>query len=563
MRWTHKPTPNPKKVAVLAKALNIELTIAKILVQRGIETYQQAKDFFRPNLENLHDPFLMKDMDLAVSRIQTALEKNENILVYGDYDVDGTTSVALVSRFLKTKQDNIDTYVPDRETEGYGISIQGIDYAEDNDFSLIIALDCGIKAIDKIAYATKKNIDFIICDHHTPGKNIPKAIAVLDPKRIDCNYPYKELSGCGVGFKLLQAISQKENKGIETLVPYLDLVATSIAADIVPITGENRVLTYHGLKIINDSPSVGIKALLGLIDKETLNITDVVFQIAPRINAAGRLKHANYAVELLIENDPKKAQKMAYDINEFNTERKGLDRNITEQALAFISTEQTEKNYTTVVYNADWHKGVIGIVASRLIETHYRPTVVFTKSGDFLTASARSVKGYNLYEALEKCDDLIEQWGGHKYAAGMSIKPENLGAFKTRFEEVVKSSIQSEQREPEIKIDAELFLSEVNPKFHRVLEQMSPFGPGNMRPVFSASGLRDNGYGKKVGADESHLKLNIIEGSNPKTYNAIGFNMGHLLNLSKKPFKTSFTLDQNHWNNRVSIQLKLKDIKAC
>lgn len=561
MRWKYKPSPNPKKIAVLAKALQIDIPIAKVLVQRGIETYEQAKDFFRPDLSKLHNPFLMKDMDKAVARIQTALQNGENILVYGDYDVDGTTSVALVSRFLKETQDNIGTYVPDRESEGYGISFKGIDFADDNDFSLVIALDCGIKAIDKIAYANKKKIDFIICDHHTPGEKVPDAKAILNPKQIDCSYPYKELSGCGVGFKLVQALTEKEGKNIEDIVHYLDIVATSIAADIVPMTGENRILTYHGLQVINKNPSTGIKALKGVIEKDYFNITDVVFMIAPRINAAGRLKHANYAVELLIENDFEKAKKMAKEINEFNVERKDLDRAITQKALLQIEENSLKENYTTVVYDEKWHKGVIGIVASRLTETYYRPTIVFTKSGKFLTASARSVKGYNLYEALEKCDDLIVQWGGHKYAAGLSIKPENLDDFSKRFEDVVKENIPDELREPEIKIDTEVYLGDINHKFYRIIEQMSPFGPGNMRPTFSAYGLRDNGYGKKVGADKSHLKLSIITGTNQAAINAIGFGMGEFYNLAKKPFKATFTVDENHWNGHKSIQLKLKDIK--
>ena len=562
MRWTLKPEPNPKKVALLAKALNVDRTNAKLLVQRGIETYEQAKAFFRPSLENLHDPFLMKDMDVAVKRIEKALEQGENILVYGDYDVDGTTSVALVSKFLKTKQDNISTYVPDRDTEGYGISFKGIDFADDNGFSLVIALDCGTKALDKIAYANEKNIDFVICDHHTPGEKLPDAVALLNPKRDDCDYPYDELSGCGIGFKLIQAFSQQEGISVDDLVPYLDLVATSIAADIVPMTGENRVLCYHGLNVINENPSVGIAALKNTAyDKETLTITDVVFGIAPRINAAGRLKHANYAVEILIEQDEKKAREMAVTINEINTDRKDLDKQITQQALLQIETKNKQEAYTTVVYDEKWHKGVIGIVASRLIETYYKPTIVFTKSGDFITASARSVKGYNLYGALQACDEYIEQWGGHKYAAGLRIKLENLEKFKIRFEEVVKNTIKPEQREPEIRIDSELFLSEISPKFYRILEQMSPFGPQNMHPVFAANALRDNGMGKKVGADQTHLKLNIIEGTNPKTYNGIGFNLGEKYALTKQPFNAAFTLDENHWNGRTSIQLKIKDIK--
>ncbi len=562
MRWTLKPEPNPKKVALLAKVLNIDRTNARLLVQRGIGTYEEAKAFFRPSLENLHDPFLMKDMDVAVERIEKALEQGENILVYGDYDVDGTTSVALVSKYLKTKQDNISTYVPDRDNEGYGISFQGIDFADDNGFSLVIALDCGTKALDKIAYANDKKIDFIICDHHTPGEKLPDSIALLNPKREDCDYPYDELSGCGIGFKLIQALSQKEGDSVASLVPYLDLVATSIAADIVPMTGENRVLCFHGLQVINENPSVGIAALKNVAyDKEILTITDVVFGIAPRINAAGRLKHANYAVDILIEQDENKAHDMAVAINEINTDRKDLDKKITQEALAQINTQNLQDVYTTVVYDENWHKGVIGIVASRLIETHYKPTIVFTKSGDFITASARSVKGYNLYEALLACDEYIEQWGGHKYAAGLRIKLKNLKKFKIRFEEVVRNSIKPEQRVPEIRIDSELFLSEISPKFYRILEQMAPFGPQNMHPIFTANGLRDNGMGKKVGADQTHLKLSIIEGANPKTYNGIGFNLGEKYALTKQPFKATFTLDENHWNGRTSIQLKIKDLK--
>jgi len=561
MRWTYKPEPNPKKIALLAKELGVTSIVAKVLVQRGIETFVEAKDFFRPNLDNLHDPFLMKDMEKAVSRIEKALKNKENILVYGDYDVDGTTSVALVSKYLKTKQENIGTYVPDRDTEGYGISFQSIDFADDNNFSLVIALDCGIKAIDKIDYANKKGIDYIICDHHTPGEILPKAIAVLDPKRKDCNYPYKELSGCGVGFKLLQALQQNQGIEIETLIPYLDLVATSIAADIVPMTGENRILCYHGLKVINENPSVGIQALKSTFDKEFLNITDVVFGIAPRINAAGRLKHAHFSVELLIEQDKDKAREMAASLNEVNTQRKDLDKKITQEALSLIEQQEEKDTFTTVVYDENWHKGVIGIVASRLIETYYRPTVVFTKNGDFLTASARSVKGFNIYDALQTCDLYIEQWGGHKYAAGLSIKPENLNSFKKEFEKVVQNTIKPEYRLREVRVDSEIFLSDVTLKFHRILEQMAPFGPGNMHPVFSASGLRDNGMGKRVGADKSHLKLNILEGSNPKTYNGIAFGLGDLLPIIQKPFKTIFTIDENHWNGTTSIQLKIKDIK--
>jgi single-stranded-DNA-specific exonuclease len=561
MRWTFKPEPNPKKVAILSKSLSVDHVIAKILVQRNIETFESAKAFFRPNLEDLHDPFMMKDMDKAVARVEKALKNNENILVYGDYDVDGTTSVALLYKYLKTKQSNVGTYVPDRDTEGYGISIQSIDFADDNNFSLVIALDCGIRAIDQINYASKKEIDYIICDHHKPGKFLPKAHAILDPKRFDCHYPYKELSGCGVGFKLIHALNEREGNEIDELIPYLDLVATSIAADIVPMTGENRVLCYHGLKVINENPSIGIAALKLTFDKKILNITDVVFGIAPRINAAGRLKHAQFAVELLTEQNSDKARLMATALNEVNIDRKDLDKKITEEALQQIKEHTSLNPYTTVVYNKDWHKGVIGIVASRLIETHYRPTIVLTKNGDFYTGSARSVSGYNLYNAIEKCSNLIEKWGGHKYAAGLSIKPENLELFKIKFEKTVKETIKPEHRLRELKIDSEIFLSDISLKFYRILEQMAPFGPGNMHPVFTASGLRDNGMGRRVGADQSHLKLNILEGANAKTYNGIAFGLGDKYKILNKPFKIAFTIDENHWNGTTSIQLKIKDIK--
>jgi len=561
MRWTLKPEPHPKKIEVLSKELSVDRTIAKILLQRGVESYEEAKAFFRPSLSDLHNPYLMKDMDKAVARIEKALEQGENILVYGDYDVDGTTAVALVTQYLQSFQTNIATYVPDRDTEGYGISFQGIDYADDNGFSLVIALDCGIKAVEKIHYAKEKHIDFIICDHHTPGEVLPDAVAILNPKQTDCSYPYSELCGCGIGFKLIQALHQKQGKPVEELVSYLDLVATSIAADIVPMNGENRILTYFGLKVINENPSVGIKALMGEVKMDKMDITDVVFLIAPRINAAGRLKHANYAVELLLETDPIQAQKMASAINVINTDRKNLDKQITEEALRQVSLLQNKYEYTTVVYNENWHKGVVGIVASRLIETYYRPTVVFTKSGDLLVASARSVKGFDLYEALEACSAYIEQFGGHKYAAGLRILPENLDLFRDKFEEVVKHTITDDLREPEIKVDSELFLSEITPKFFRILQQMAPFGPHNMQPVFMASGLRDNGYSKPVGSENTHLKLSIVEGANPITYNGIGFNLASKITLLQKPFKAVFTLDENIWNNQSSIQLKVKDIK--
>ena len=562
MRWKLKPEVDQEITTKLAQELGVENTLAKLLVQRGIHSFDQAKAFFRPNLCDLHDPYLMKDMDKAVVRIEQAIENGENILVYGDYDVDGTTSVSLMSSYLKTLHPNIATYIPDRYKEGYGVSFMGIDFAEDNGFSLIIALDCGIKAIDKVKYAKEKGIDFIICDHHRPGNEIPDAIAVLDPKRDDCEYPYKELCGCGVGFKLIQAIASNRNQTIEDLTEYLDLVATAIAADIVPVTGENRILAYFGLQVINNNPRTGIKAMIQQVKREIFTITDVVFTIAPRINAAGRIKHGNYAVELLTEMDLETAVNFAAEIEQNNTDRKELDKTITNEALQQIEENNEQQKFSTVVYAETWHKGVIGIVASRLIETYYKPTLVFTKSGDKLAASARSVKGFDVYNALEACSEFIEQFGGHKYAAGLTIKEENYQNFKNKFEEVVKNTLPEELRTPEITIDAEISLSEVTPKFYRIIKQLEPFGPQNMKPTFMACGLRDNGYGKKVGADETHLKLNIFEGTNQKTYNAIGFSMGNKHELTKNgaSFKAAFNIDENHWNGYTSLQLMLKDL---
>ena len=561
MRWTLKTTPNITTVQQLSKDLSIDTTLSKLLVQRGISNFEEAKKFFRPSLEELHDPFLLKDMDLAVSRIEKAIASNENILIYGDYDVDGTTSVSLVASYLKTITTSISTYIPDRYDEGYGISYQGIDFAADNNFSLIIALDCGIKAIDKVAYANKKKVDFIICDHHKPGPKIPKAVAVLNPKRVDCSYPYDELCGCGVGFKLVQALASKRGQTIEDLTQYLDLVAIAIAADIVPITGENRVLTYFGLQVINSNPRNGIKAIIQEVHKKVLTITDVVFIIAPRINAAGRIKHGNAAVQLLTEANFDQALEFAKAINQYNTERRVLDAQITIEALLQIEENKEKEQFTSVVFNETWHKGVIGIVASRLIETYYRPTLVFTKSGNKLAASARSVKGFDVYEALEQCSEFIEQFGGHKYAAGLTLDPEMYTAFKNKFEEVVKNTIDKELLIPEITIDASLELSDISPKFFRILQQMGPFGPQNMKPVFSTTSVRDNGYGKTVGADKSHLKLNIIYGADKKTYNAIGFGLGNKMKFIQNNFDIAYSLDENEWNGRTSLQLLLKDIK--
>lgn len=569
MRWTFKPEPNNLEVTELAKTLSVSNIQAQLLVQRGIVNFNQAKNFFRPKFSDLHNPYLMKDMGIAVARIEQAIANQETILVYGDYDVDGTTAVSLVSAYLKTIYDRIDTYIPDRYDEGYGISFKGIDYADDNNITLIIALDCGIKAIDKVAYANQKNIDFIICDHHRPGDDLPEAVAVLDPKRADCNYPYDELCGCGIGFKLIQAIAEKRSRllsGQNTtdLIPYLDLVATAIGADIVPITGENRILAYFGLDVINTNPRPGFKALIGQTAKKELSITDVVFGIAPKINAAGRMKHGRYAVELLTEMNFEQAEEFAKEIGVFNSDRRAKDQEITLEALQQIKDNGEQKNATSVVYHENWHKGVIGIVASRLIETYYRPTLVFTKSGDKLAASARSVKGFDVYNAIENCAEHLEQFGGHKYAAGLTMLEENYQDFKNKFEETVKSTIPESCLVPEILIDAPIELSNITPKFYRILKQMAPFGPGNMSPIFMASGLRDNGFGKKVGQEGLHLKLSIIAGADFKTYNAIGFNLGDKYNLisNGQAFKAVFTLEENHWNGVTSIQLSLKDIEA-
>ncbi|WP_250433514.1 single-stranded-DNA-specific exonuclease RecJ [Hanstruepera flava] len=566
MRWTLKPKPDSNKLKALQEALNVDAIVATLLLQRGIETYEDAKTFFRPSLNDLHNPFLMKDMDKAVSRIEQALENDENILVYGDYDVDGTTSVALMSSYLKTRTPNVATYIPDRYDEGYGVSFQGIDFAEDNGFTLIIALDCGVKAIDKVAYANEKGIDFIICDHHRPGNQLPNAVAVLDPKREDCHYPYKELCGCGVGFKLIQALASNQGQSVEDLVAYLDLVATAIGADIVPITGENRVLAYFGLQVINGNPRPGIKAIIAEVKKEELTITDVVFIVAPRINAAGRMKHGNHAVSLLTETDFNTAVNYAVEIDTFNTERRETDRQITEEALQQIEEQKEQECFTTVVYHEAWHKGVIGIVASRLTETYYRPTLVFTKSGDKLAASARSVSGFDVYNALEACSEHIEQFGGHKYAAGLTLKEENYEAFKQAFEDVVSKTIDTKLLTPEIKVDLSIELSEIDAKLWRIIKQFAPFGPGNMTPVFMSENLRDTGYGKCVGEDESHLRLTVMSPraeSRGQKIVAIGFGLGDKYDLisDRKLFKAVYTIDENHWNGTVSLQLKLRDLK--
>ena len=562
MRWTIKPKPDSQKLTTLQNALKVDEVVATLLLQRGIETYENAKTFFRPSLSELHDPLLMKDMEIAVSRIEEAIDKRDNILVFGDYDVDGTSSVALMYTYLKTRTDAVATYIPDRYDEGYGVSFKGIDFAHDNDFSLIIALDCGVKAIDKVAYAKTKGIDFIICDHHRPGEMLPNAVAILDPKRDDCKYPFKELCGCGVGFKLIQALASKQDKTVEDLAQYLDLVATAIGADIVPVTGENRVLAYFGLQVINSNPRPGIKAIINQVKKKELTLTDVVFIVAPRINAAGRMKHGNYAVTLLTETDYDLAEAYAAEIEDFNTDRREADRRITEEALQHIEQNKEQERCTTVVYQKDWHKGVIGIVASRLIETYYRPTLVFTKSGDKLAASARSVSGFDVYNAIEACSAHIEQFGGHKYAAGLTLKEENYQAFKKAFEDEVSKTIDRNLLTQEVKVDSKIDLHQIGSKLIRIMHQFAPFGPGNMTPIFMTENLRDTGYGKCVGEDDKHLRITVTQSGKEKLV-CIGFGLGDKLDLIKDriPFKAVYSVDENHWQGRTSLQLKLRDIK--
>ncbi|MCK4921404.1 MAG: single-stranded-DNA-specific exonuclease RecJ [Bacteroidales bacterium] len=566
--WIIKQQGDEKHVRHLQEALSVDKSLANILVQRGITSFDEAKAYFRPDLSNLHDPFLMKDMQIAVNRIHTAIEKKENLLIYGDYDVDGTTAVSLVYKYFKDYFENIEYYIPDRYNEGYGISKNGIDFAFENGYSLIIALDCGIKAIDKVEYAQSKGIDFIICDHHTPGKSIPKAVAVLDAKRDDCPYPYKELSGCGVGFKLIQAFQSSMKKDFNDLKTYLDLVVVSIASDIVPITGENRILSFHGLKQLNTNPTIGIKTILkisGVEDKD-IGIEDIVFRVGPRINAAGRMESGRKSVDLLVSEDEKPAMLIAEKINDINIDRRSIDSNITQEALALLdSNEGLQDKKSTILYNPEWHKGVIGIVASRLMEHYYRPTIVLTKSNGFVTGSARSVNGFDLYKAIDECSDLLENFGGHKYAAGLTLKVENLEKFKKKFEEVVEENIHPDQLIPIVEIDAELQLNQIDDKFYRILKQFRPFGPENMTPVFLTENVGDNGEGKSVGSNNDHLKLSLIHEDDPyKVFPAIAF--GHGKSLKKirggHAFDICYSVDQNNFRGANTLQLNIKDIKT-
>ncbi len=562
---TLTPEEESKKEA-LAEQLGISPILAQLLIKRGITESKEAKKFFRPQLSDLHDPFLMKDMDLAIARINKALGKKEHILIYGDYDVDGTTAVALVYKFLHQYSTNVGCYIPDRYSEGYGISYTGIDFAAENNYTLVIALDCGIKAVEKIKYAKQKGVDFIICDHHVPDDKLPDAVAVLDAKRVDSTYPYNQLSGCGVGFKLMQAFAISNSIDFSTLMPLLDLVAVSIASDIVPISGENRILAYHGLKQLNSNPSIGLKGIInicGLADKE-ITISDIVFKIGPRINASGRIQTGNESVELLIARDLDFAKKKSEDINQYNQTRKDLDKNITEEANNAIKALTNLKDKKgIVIYNEEWHKGVIGIVASRLTEEYYRPAIVLTRADNLATGSARSVPGFDIYKAIDNCRDLLENFGGHTYAAGLSMKVENVPEFTKRFEKYVADNILPEQLIPTIDIDAEIRFQDITPKFFRVLKQFNPFGPDNNKPVFRTRHVFDYGTSRLVGREQEHLKLELVDSHSESIMNGIAFGQyehnDHIKALY--PFDIVYTIEENNYNGGSSIQLFIKDIK--
>ena len=583
-RWIIAQDVEQQKVKELSKAIGVDDKLATLLVQRGITTYNEAKDFFRPSLNQLHDPFLMKDMDKAVDRLVKAMKDGEKILIYGDYDVDGTTAVALIYTYLKNliNKKKIEFYILDRYEEGYGISYKGIDYAADNGFGLVIVLDCGIKAVDKINYANERGVDFIICDHHRPGDEIPQAVAVLDSKRNDCGYPYKELSGCGVGFKLITGLSMRLGRPIEEVYELLDYVAVSIAADIVPITGENRILAFFGLKLLNKKPRPGIEAVLGhanihrkeeysssemekqnVLERE-LTISDLVFLIGPRINAAGRLEKASDSVRLLIATNQNHAEKLAASINDLNVKRREFDNAITEEALSMINADEKMRNAkSTVIFNENWHKGVIGIVASRLTDSYYRPTIVLTRSGNLITGSARSIKNFDIYDAIDNCSDLLEHFGGHKYAAGLSLKPENLEKFSERFEQYVSEHLDEDELIPELNVDIKMDFSNITPKFVRILKQFAPFGPGNLSPVFLTENVIDSGYSRAVG-NKKHLKLTVTQRDNTENvFAGIAFQKGDLFERihSKEPFSMCYYIEENFWQGKTTLQLNVKDIK--
>ena len=564
--WRLRAPADPENVKQLSAELGVDPVLATLLVHRGIRTFEEARSFFRPNLSDIHDPFLMKDMDKAVERLEKAVYGNEKVLVYGDYDVDGTTAVALVYSFIRRLTSSVDFYIPDRYDEGYGVSKKGIDWAAENGFRLIITLDCGIKAIDKVEYAASKGIDIIICDHHLPESELPAAVAVLDPKREDCHYPFDDLSGCGVGFKLVQAYSAKCGIPFESLLPLLDLLVVSIASDLVSVVGENRVLAHFGLKWLNEKPRVGLKAMISLanLEPEHITIDDIVFKIGPRINAAGRMESGRLAVELLTAEDDMTAMSIGTKINDNNNERKSIDREITKEALDMVQngTCCTSEN-AVIVYGPEWNKGVVGIVASRLVEAYYKPTFVLTKSNGFITGSARSVRGFDLYDAISSCSDLLENYGGHIYAAGLTMREENLAEFASRIDRYVSSHITKEMVTPVIDVDSEINFSQITPKFFRVLKQFQPFGPGNSSPVFLTRNVYDDGNGRKVGPGGQHLKLELIQESQPyHQVSAIAFNMAdsfeHIRNGN--PVDVCYSIVENYYRGNSTLQLRIKDI---
>ncbi|MDX9883304.1 MAG: single-stranded-DNA-specific exonuclease RecJ [Prolixibacteraceae bacterium] len=566
--WNLKEQGDINVIKHLSAALNVNMVIANLLAQRNITNYQEAQAFFRPKMADLHNPFLMKDMDKAVERLEQAITREEKVLIYGDYDVDGTTSVALMYRFLRSRIKNLDYYIPDRYTEGYGISPQSIEYAHQEKVSLVIVLDCGIKAVEKINHAKSLGIDFIICDHHNPDEEIPEAVAVLDPKRPDCNYPYKELSGCGVGYKFLQAYSLKNEIPYSELDELLDLVVVSIASDIVPVTGENRVLAYYGLKKLNTNPSLGLKTIMSYsgLNGGEITISDIVFKIGPRLNASGRIEHGKKSVAILTIASEEEADRLGDEINSYNEIRKTLDRDITQEALDMIERNPELNNKkSTVLYNRDWHKGVVGIVASRITEYFYRPTVILTESNGMATGSARSVKDFDLYEAIGRCSDLLESYGGHMYAAGLTLKIENVPAFIQRFEEIVERSITDQQQIEAVEIDSKLQLSEINPKFFRILKQFAPFGPHNMLPVFLSENVLDYGTSRPVGKNLEHLKLDLVEPTGSSSiFSGIAFNQAeHYEAISQGlPFDICYSITENEFRGKTNLQLYIKDIKA-
>ena len=578
-RWVVKPQGDPVTVAELAAALEISPVLANLLVQRGIANADAARAFFNPRLEDLHDPFLMKDMERAVERIERAVRDGEKIMVYGDYDVDGTTAVALVYKFLrKIGHQDLSFYIPDRYTEGYGLSVKGIDHAARKGVTLVIALDCGIKATEKVDYARKKGVDFIICDHHLPAEEIPRAVAVLDPKRTDCNYPFDELSGCGVGFKLVQAYAARNGIPFSEIEGLLDLLVVSIASDIVPLTGENRILAHYGLKRLNDRPSKGLQSIIKIcgLDKHKITIDDIVFKIGPRINAAGRMRmdendenaapsggHA--AVELLVENHESAAKEFGKIIDSFNRDRKSIDRNVTQEAHDYIENNpELKSRKSTVIYNPKWMKGIVGIVASRLIETYYRPTVVLTMSNGFVTGSARSVPGFDLYQAVESCSDLLENFGGHMYAAGLTMKPENVGEFTRRFNDYVERNIDPDMLIPQVDVDSELLFSDITPSFRHDLNRFQPFGPGNAAPVFATYGAINHGDAKLVGAESEHLRMDLMQRQKPNTaIQTIAFQQPSHFEWIRggHPIDVCYQIVENHYRGSVTTQLRIKDIK--